>query len=154
MSLSRKIKNNKRWIDFISFDKENQNSNISIKKSEIPEKQNYVSYLKNQSEQKKFVYEIKSEKKNPISERNKLKFSYDEQNEEPNLTLTERNDFSSFKNPYICSWNKLKKGEIVDEFQRSITEPKQHKKSNLDCLKNETDFIYVKIMKFTLNFFF
>ncbi len=89
LSLSRKIKNNKKWLDFISLDKENQNS--SNEKQIKPIQKKITDYQTPQ---------------------HKIK---DEEKEINTLTLTERNDFSSYRNPYLNNWNRIKKEEIYNK---------------------------------------
>ena len=120
MSLSRKIKNNKKWIDFISLDKENQNSS-------------------NDFSNEKIIKPIQKKINEYRSPQHKKK---DEEKEINTLTLTERNDFSSYRNPYLNNWNRIKKEEIYNKDEHEQTSDNFPSKAKNQDQKNNF-FVFI-----------
>lgn len=113
MSLSRKIKNNKKWIDFISLDKENQSMNISknMEKTENLKNQNIIPKIStNISNKKRNSNNYSSPQKNRKQESKNQEITF------KNLTLTDKN---------LNFWNEVRKNEI-DEVSNKNKLPKKY----------------------------
>lgn len=100
LSLSRRIKNSKKWIDFISVDKENTRS--------FSNTANHLFV----SEKKKCSLETKTEFSSPKQIYNKIDLIEDEIK---TSSLTDRNKFEDCQNPYLNFWNKIRKDKIYQD---------------------------------------
>jgi len=135
LSLSRKIKNTKKWIDFISIDKENQSADINAIRKTFKNEE----IFENDKEKKE---EMLKDWKQWRSPQHKKRREEDDFLGEMK-TLTERNNFASYTNPYLKSWNKIKRGEIFHDDNEKDLDRSEHPKFKSAGYAKEKNTTYV-----------